>query len=77
MEQGMKMRRKRRKVCHFCVGKVHALDYKEISQYRRSMTDRGKMIPKRNSGVCAKHQRMLSMAIKRARYIGLLPYSLD
>jgi small subunit ribosomal protein S18 len=73
----VKRRMKRRKVCFFCAEKIHVLDYKETSKYKRFITDRGKIVPKRNSGVCAKHQRMLAMAIKRARFIGVLPHSMD
>jgi len=65
----------RRKVCPFCVNKVHTIDYKEISQLRRFISDRGRMEPRRKTGVCAKHQRALSVALKRARHIALLPYT--
>ena len=79
MEQQVhiKARRKRRKVCGFCVDKYDAIDYKEISRLRKYVTDRGKIVPRRNSGTCAKHQRMLALAIKRARFIGLIPYCVD
>jgi small subunit ribosomal protein S18 len=62
-------------VCPFCVNKVHTIDYKEISQLRRFISDRGRMEPRRKTGVCAKHQRALSVALKRARHIALLPYT--
>lgn len=65
----------RRKVCSFCVNKVHTIDYKDISQLRRFISDRGRMEPRRKTGVCAKHQRALSVALKRARHIALLPYT--
>ena len=65
----------RRKVCPFCVNKVHTIDYKDISQLRRFISDRGRMEPRRKTGVCAKHQRALSVALKRARHIALLPYT--
>ena len=65
----------RRKVCSFCVNKVHSIDYKDISQLRRFISDRGRMEPRRKTGVCAKHQRALSVALKRARHIALLPYT--
>lgn len=69
--------KKRRKVCSFCVDKVEDIDYKEIGRLRRYLTERGKMLPRRISGNCAGHQRQLTMAIKRARQIAMLPYSAD
>ena len=73
----VKRRIKRRKVCYYCAEKINIIDYKDTSKYKRFVSDRGKITPKRNSGVCAKHQRMLAMAIKRARFIGVLPYTMD
>ena len=73
----VKRRIKRRKVCYYCAEKIHILDYKDTAKFKRFVSDRGKIVPKRNSGVCAKHQRMLAMAIKRARFIGVLPYTMD
>ena len=70
-------RRLRRKVCQFCVDKVEHIDYKEIARLRRYINERGKILPRRMSGTCAKHQRQLSVAIKRARAIALLPYTAD
>ena len=70
-------RRPRRKVCQFCVDKVEHIDYKEIARMRRYINERGKILPRRMSGTCAKHQRQLSVAIKRARAIALLPYTAD
>ena len=70
-------RRPRRKVCQFCVDKVEHIDYKEIARLRRYINERGKILPRRMSGSCAKHQRQLSVAIKRARAIALLPYTAD
>ena len=64
----------RRKVCHFCIDKIEYVDYKDIGRLRKYVTDRGKIIPRRISGACAGHQRQLTRAIKRARYIALLPY---
>ena len=79
MEKKMviKRRTKRRKVCPFCVDKIDILDYKDVAKIKRFITDRGKIFPRRNSGACAKHQRMLAAAIKRSRYMGLVPYSID
>lgn len=70
-------RRPRRKVCDFCAGKIPYIDYKDVNRLRRYMTERGKISPRRMSGLCAKHQRQLAIAIKRARAIALLPYSAD
>ena len=70
-------RRPRRKVCQFCVDKVEHIDYKEIARLRRYINERRKILPRRMSGTCAKHQRQLSVAIKRARAIALLPYTAD
>ena len=70
-------RRPRRKVCQFCVDKVEHIDYKEIARLRRYINERGKILPRRMSGTCAKHQRQLSVAIKRAPAIALLPYTAD
>lgn len=70
-------RRGRRKVCSFCVDKVERVDYKEIGRIRRYLTERGKIVPRRISGNCARHQRQVTRAIKRARIMALLPYSLD
>lgn len=74
---GMKMRRAKKKVCGFCIDKVTDIDYKEISKIRKYVSERGKILPRRISGNCAKHQRQLTVAIKRARHIALLPYTSD
>jgi len=66
--------RPRRKVCAFCVDKIEYVDFKNVAKLRRFITDRGKILPKRATGTCASHQRMLSGAIKRAREIALLPF---
>ena len=70
-------RKPRRKVCSFCVDKVEDIDYKDVAKLRRYVTERGKILPRRISGNCAKHQRALTVAIKRARHIALMPYTLD
>ena len=70
-------RKGRRKVCQFCVDKVEHIDYKDAAKLRKFITERGKIMPRRMSGNCAKHQRQLSEAIKRARAIALLPYTVD
>ncbi|UCB57298.1 MAG: 30S ribosomal protein S18 [Candidatus Omnitrophota bacterium] len=70
----MKRRVFRKKVCAFCVEKVKEIDYKDINKLSRFITERGKISSRRGSGVCARHQRKLASAIKRARYIALLPF---
>jgi len=69
--------RKRRKVCQFCVDKVQDIDYKDVNKLRKCISERSKILPRRTTGVCAKHQRRLMVAIKRARQIALLPYVTD
>lgn len=66
--------RLRRKVCPFCAGKMELVNYKNPVKLRRFISDRGKIEPRRKTGVCAKHQRILAMAIKRARHLALIPY---
>ncbi len=65
----------RRRVCSFCVDKVEHIDYKESARLRRYVSDRAKIEPRRKTGTCAKHQRMLTMALKRARHMALLPFT--
>jgi len=65
----------RRKICRFCADSNFVIDYKDPRTLRMFTTERGKIIPRRISGNCAKHQRMLTVAIKRARKIALLPYT--
>jgi small subunit ribosomal protein S18 len=67
----------RRKVCNFCVDKIDHIDYKEPHKLRRYVSERGKIEPRRKTGTCARHQRKLTLAIKRARHIALLPYTAD
>ena len=69
--------RRRKKVCAFCVDKVTDIDYKDIAKLRRYVSERGKILPRRISGNCALHQRQLTVAIKRARHIALLPYTAE
>jgi len=68
-------RRGRKKVCSFCVDKAEAVDYKDVNKLRRYVTERGKILPRRISGNCAHHQRQLTAAIKRARIVALMPYT--
>ncbi|MDP4179519.1 MAG: 30S ribosomal protein S18 [Bacillota bacterium] len=73
----MRMRRAKKKVCAFCVDKVDDIDYKDVAKIRKFISERGKILPRRISGNCAKHQRQLTMAIKRARHVALLPYTAE
>ena len=70
-------RKGRRKVCTFCVEKTEVLDYKDVTKLKRFVSEREKILPRRVTGTCAKHQRELTTAIKRARHIALLPYTAD
>ena len=67
----------RRKVCTFCVDKVSYIDYKDVSRLRRHLSERGKIEPRRKTGTCARHQRALAVALKRARHVALLPYTAE
>jgi len=69
--------RKRRKVCQFCVDKCQHIDYKDTARLRRFMSDRSKILPRRTTGTCARHQRQLTVAIKQSRHVALLPYVTD
>jgi len=69
--------RKRRKVCAFCVDKVETIDYKDTAKLRRYLSERSKILPRRMTGTCAAHQRQLTVAIKRARHLALLPFITD
>ena len=64
----------RRRVCAFCVEHVSSIDYKDVSRIRRYVSERARMEPRRKTGTCAKHQRALTIAIKRARHLALLPF---
>ena len=64
----------RRKVCSFCMDKCNCIDYKEVGKLRKYITEKGKIVPRRQTGTCAKHQRMLSNAVKKARESGLMAY---
>ncbi|MCY6356361.1 30S ribosomal protein S18 [Clostridium sp. ZS2-4] len=70
-------RRRRKKVCAFCADKSTSIDYKDVNKLRKYITERGKILPRRISGNCAKHQRELTLSIKRARNMALLPFTTD
>ena len=69
--------RPRKKICSFCSDKTKSIDYKDVNTLNKNISDRGKILPRRVNGNCAKHQRELTIAIKRARQIALLPYSAE
>ncbi|HVB10378.1 MAG TPA: 30S ribosomal protein S18 [Bacillota bacterium] len=70
-------RRRRRKVCSFCVDKIEHVDYKDALRLRRFLNERGKILPRRVTGNCAHHQRQLTVALKRARVLALVPFSME
>lgn len=79
-EGGFKRRnpgRRRKKVCVFCGDQNGVIDYKDVNKLKRYVSERGKILPRRITGNCAKHQRALTVAIKRARHIALMPYTCD
>ena len=75
-ERSPRGRRPRKKVCAFCADKIETIDYKDVARLKRFLSERGKIIPRRVTGTCARHQRALTVAIKRARHLALLPLSL-
>jgi len=72
-----KGRKTRKRVCAFCVDKIDRVDYKDVVKLKKYITERGKILPRRISGNCARHQRQLTVAIKRARHLALLPYTAE
>lgn len=71
------LEKRRKKTCRFCEEKLRVIDYKDDRLLRRYVTDRGKIIPRRITGVCAPHQRELTQSIKRARHLALLPFTTE
>ncbi|HAZ18738.1 MAG TPA: 30S ribosomal protein S18 [Clostridiales bacterium] len=69
--------KKRKKVCAFCADKIVSIDYKDVPRLRKFVSERAKILPRRITGTCAKHQRQLTSAIKLARHIAILPYTSD
>ncbi len=67
-------RNTRKKVCAFCMDKIEVIDYKDVPRLKRFLSDRAKIIPRRVTGTCARHQRQLTVAVKRARHVAFLPY---
>lgn len=76
MARRFNRRRSRRKVCQFCVDKIDKIDYKDKDLLEKYLSENGKILPKRRTGTCAKHQRKLATAIKRARQMALIPYEI-
>ena len=74
--RGMGMHR-RKKVCIFCTEENKEIDYKDVATLRKFVSERGKILPRRVTGTCAKHQREITTAVKRARHIGLMPYVVE
>ena len=72
-----RFRKQRKKVCALCADKNFVLDYKNADQLRKFINDKGKILPRRATGACAKHQRDITLAVKRARHIAILPYAQD
>ena len=70
-------RKMKKRVCAFCVDKSETIDYKDLAKLKKFLSERGKILPRRISGNCAKHQRALTIAIKRARVMALLPYTTE
>jgi small subunit ribosomal protein S18 len=73
----MQQHKKRRKVCYYCQNNLDAVDFKNTELLRKFVSERGKILPRRATGACAKHQRMIAIAIKRARHMALLPFVKD
>ncbi|ACA60701.1 30S ribosomal protein S18 [Candidatus Desulforudis audaxviator] len=69
--------RRKKKICSFCVDKIAVIDYKDTPRLKKYITERGKILPRRITGNCAHHQRMLTVSIKRSRHMALLPFSTD
>lgn len=69
--------RRRKKVCVFCGKENNEIDYKDVNKLKRYVSERGKILPRRITGTCAKHQRAMTVAIKRARHIALMPYTVE
>ena len=76
-KQPVRVNRKKKKVCVFCAEKVESIDYKDVARLRKFTSERAKILPRRITGTCAKHQRELTEAIKRARHVALLPFISD
>ena len=76
-EKMVRNRRIKRKVCSFCADKSTGIDYKDVPKLKKYLSERSKILPRRITGTCAKHQRELTLAIKKARHIALIPFTSD
>lgn len=74
---GGRGRFQRRRVCAFCVDKIEKVDYKDVNTLRRFISDQGQIDSRRRTGTCARHQRLVTVAVKRARFLALLPYTAE
>ena len=72
-----RQRRMKKKVCMYCADKNLVIDYKEVDKIKKFVSEKGKILPRRITGLCAKHQREITVAVKRARHIALLPYTAE
>ena len=77
VQQQKRRGRRKKRVCTYCTEKISNIDYKEAAKLRKYISERGKILPRRITGNCAKHQRTLTISIKRARHIALMPYTQD
>lgn len=75
--KSMMRNRRRKKVCIFCADKITSIDYKDIPRIKKNLSERAKILPRRVTGTCAMHQRQLTLAVKRARHVALIPYITD
>ncbi|MGO4961902.1 30S ribosomal protein S18 [Jeotgalibaca porci] len=75
-QRGARRGRKRKKVCFFCANHIDHVDYKDTDLLKRYVSEKGKILPRRVTGTCAKHQRTLTISIKRARIIALMPFTI-
>ena len=77
LQQQKRRGRRKKRVCNYCADKINHIDFKEAAKLRKYISERGKILPRRITGNCAKHQRALTIAIKRSRHIALMPYTQD
>ena len=76
-DDNVRIRKPKRKVCAYCADKNLVIDYKQVDKLKKYVSEKGKILPRRVTGLCAKHQRELTIAIKRARHIALLPFTVE
>ncbi|WAM33373.1 30S ribosomal protein S18 [Caldicellulosiruptor morganii] len=77
VERVSSRQKKKKRVCSFCVERIYDIDYKDVNRLKKFLTERGKIMPRRTTGNCARHQRQLTRAIKRARILALLPFTVE